>query len=113
LGGVFVKECTNDLVVLQGIYLKHIGNTPPESFDALSIIGKIKNAVVDIQTEYVIIDDDDIQFIKKKFYKWINLEPRKYLKWELYQKLTTPIKKSYNFAYFSKLNAIYNWVIGK
>ena len=116
LSGIFVLDCGNDMIVMKGIYLKHIGKTLniPE-FE--NIIQATKGSLDFLKSSNVTLLDDDKKKILGLVSKWGRYQMKEYLKsekynaFELYNKITTHISKDYKINYFEKLQSLYNLIM--
>jgi hypothetical protein len=114
LAGVYEQICGNDLVILHGFYVKHIGN----------INFKIDlNKITDytIRRYHQLENLNPIQLIAEVIAKlrrivYLDKERIEQLKelpnrLEMYRAITNWIPKKYNINYFEKLQYLYNLLV--
>jgi hypothetical protein len=118
LSGIFVLDCGNDMIVMKGIYLKHIGKTLniPEFSN---IIQATKMKLEYLKANPVRLFDVDKKKILSLVSKWGRYKLKEYLKgevynaFELYNQVTNCMAKDYKINYFEKLQSVYNLIIQK
>jgi hypothetical protein len=115
LAGVYEQICGNDLAVLYGFYVKHIGNN---NFKLKINLNEIINYVI---TNYNNLAKtvNPIPFMNKETLRkvvYLNEERIEQLRklsncLEVYRTITNWMSKKYNIHYFEKLNYLYKLLV--
>jgi hypothetical protein len=111
LAGIFEQECGNDLVILSGMYFKHIKEQP---LTYRLDLDKLFSIYRSLSLEPNNLDEEDVMKLRKVVY--IDEKRKSNIlqcpnKLEVYRYITSLISKKYNIAYFEKLNYLYNFLI--
>lgn len=115
LTGIFVQECANDLAILKGIYIKHIGKKlQVPKFEEL--IQATIQRLEYLKAKEIELYEEDKKKILLLVNKWERnklkeyLVANKYSAFEFYQKITTHMWKNYRLSYFNRLQVLYNLI---